>query len=80
MSSPIKNYALIQDEDPQAVVKAVSDACKDGFQPLGGIACVREPANPQRGIVAGRTLYTQAMIRLWQPGEQLTVNGKIHLP
>lgn len=71
--SAIRNYTLVQTESPQELVEAVSKACGENYQPVGGVAVVREPA-AFKGQ-PGRTLYNQAMIRLWQPGEQLVVNG-----
>lgn len=74
-AAAIRNYAIAQAESPEEVIREVTAAIKEGFQPLGGIAVVREPAAPNRGKLVGRTLYVQSLVRLYQPGEQLVVNG-----
>lgn len=75
-SSLIRSYALIVVERPEELVESVTKACADGFQPIGGIALVREPANPAKGQPVGITRYAQAMIRLHQRGDHLIVNGR----
>ena len=72
----IQQYALIVDSDPQSLVKAVSKAIMDGFQPVGGVAMVREAANPKSGTVVAVTQYAQALVKLRAPGNEMLVNGR----
>lgn len=75
--SAIRKYALCVETDPGDLVAAVTKLAGDGFMPVGGIAMAREPANPAKGILTGRTLYSQAMVQVWQPGEHpLAINGR----
>jgi hypothetical protein len=65
----IENYAIVRDTDIQNLVNGVMAATREGFQPLGGIAMVREVTKEKHAV----TVYAQAMI-LVGPGRPL--NGK----
>lgn len=61
MKSPSVRYALIRDTDPQVFTNQVNAAMKDGWVPVGGVACVSE-APTAVGRDTNQTAYCQAMI------------------
>ncbi len=80
--SQIKNYALIVEGTPEELVKTVTNAIADGFQPIGGASMMQEAANANKvKAPAGRTLFSQAVVRLYSAEDALgqivtKVNGR----
>ncbi len=75
--SGIRKYALCVETDPAALVASVSSLITDGYVLVGGVAMVREPANPSKGIAIGITRYSQAMVLPHtQEANSLIVNGR----
>lgn len=58
-------YCLINEDEPQAFVTAVSTAMADGWVPLGGVATatVTRYDKATGGTKIERLVYSQAMLR-----------------
>lgn len=69
--SQIRNYSIVVEHDPQDLVNSVTKAIGKGFVPCGGVSITREPAEPKKGVVTGRTAYAQAMVLLYRPEDAL---------
>lgn len=66
----IKSYALIREEDPQTFTNMVNAAVGEGWQPVGGVAMVREPTQPGK---AAKVICAQAMIMLGANGKRVVI-------
>ena len=69
----IQNYALVVESSPEDLVDSVTKAIGEGFQPVGGVSCVRESASKLQPVAVTR--YAQALVRLHAPNP-LVINGR----
>jgi len=51
----VKNYSVIEAENPQAIAEAVQHAISEGWEPICGIAATVD--------CYGRRIYTQALVQ-----------------